>query len=90
MKVAELEAKLATETGMTKAQSKAVLHALTSIVTDALKADDKVAVPKLGTFKCVKKGPRRCYNPSKKEHMVVPAHYAPKFTPALELRKSLD
>jgi DNA-binding protein HU-beta len=75
---------------MTKAQSKAVLQAFTDIVTDALKADDKVAVPKLGTFKRVKKGPRRCYNPSKKEHMIVPEHSAPKFTPALELRKTLE
>jgi DNA-binding protein HU-beta len=90
MKVAELEAKLAAETGMTKAQSKAALHAFTAIVTDALRANEKVAVPKLGTFKRVRKSPRRCYNPSKKEHMVVPEHNAPKFTPALELRKSLE
>ena len=90
MKVAELEAKLAVKTGLTRAQAKGAIHALAEIVTETLKADDKVAVPKLGTFKRIKKAPRRCYNPSKKEHMVVPEHYAPKFTAALELRTSLE
>lgn len=89
MKVAELEAMMAAKTGLTRAQCKNAVSALTDIIIEALQADDKVAVPRLGTFKRVTKAPRRCYNPSKKEHMTVPAHSAPKFTAALELRKSI-
>ena len=90
MKVAELEARLAAKTGLTRAQCKASVNALTDVIIEALQTDNKVAIPRLGTFKRVKKAPRRCYNPSKKEHMTVPAHNAPKFTPALELRKTVE
>ncbi len=89
MKVAELEAMMAAKTGLTRAQCKNAVSTLTDIIIEALQTDDKVAVPRLGTFKRVTKAPRRCYNPSKKEHMTVPAHSAPKFTAALELRKSI-
>jgi len=60
----------------------AVLDALTSVVEDVIKADDKVAIPGLGTFS-VKDVPERrgkiLLGDRAGEEYVVAAHKEPKF-----------
>ena len=46
----ELIAKIAEKTNLSKKDAAAALTALTDVITEALKAEGKLAIPSLGTF----------------------------------------
>lgn len=70
----------------------AVLDALTDVIKDAVKKDDKVSIPDIGSFtvKTVKERTGTINLGSKKgETYSVPEHKEPKFTMSPKLKKIL-
>lgn len=73
MNQADLIAKCAEKTGLTKAKMKEVLDAIGSVVCEAVSANDVVTFPVIGRFSRKVSKARSCKNPRTGEMMQVPA-----------------
>ena len=79
MNKAELIAKIAEESKLTKKAAEAALDAFTSSVTGALKKGEKVQLVGFGTFEVRHRAARKGRNPQTKAEIKIPASKAPVF-----------
>ena len=89
MNKAELITAMASKADLTKDQSTAALAALQSVITEGLKAGDKVAIPSLGTFEVRSYAARQGRNPATGETMTFAAKKVPAFKPAKALKEAV-
>ena len=79
MKKSDLVAKIAEKADITKTAADAALVALAEIVGEELKADEKVALPGLGTFAVKERAARTGRNPHTGETIEIAAAKVPSF-----------
>lgn len=89
MKKDELITKLAETTELSKKDVNKVLEALGDVVTEALKADDKVTLPALGNFQVKERAARQGRNPHTGETIQIAAAKVPSFKVAKPLKDAL-
>jgi DNA-binding protein HU-beta len=77
---AELVARVARETGLTKADVLRVLDAVLEGITRSLRKGERVTLVDFGTFLVTRRKPRAAHNPHTGEAMKVPARRAPRFS----------
>lgn len=81
---------MATESGLSKADSKKALDAFVSAVSAALKDGDKVALVGFGTFSVSERGERTGINPATKQTITIPAKKVVKFKAGNELEGAVQ
>lgn len=79
MNKAELIAKIAEESKLTKKAAETALDAFVATVESALKAGDKVQLVGFGTFSVRQRAARKGRNPQTKAEIKIPASKAPVF-----------
>ena len=89
MKKSDLVAKIAEKADITKTAADAALVALAEIVGEELKADEKVALPGLGTFAVKERAARTGRNPHTGETIEIAAAKVPSFKVSKTLKDSL-
>lgn len=89
MNKAELIEAIATKTECSKKDVTAVINSLQDVITDALKANDKVQLVGFGTFEASNRDARDCRNPITGETVHVEAKRVPKFKASGPLKKAL-
>ena len=90
MNKAELITAMAAKADLTKDQTTAALAALQSVITDALKAEGKLAIPSLGTFEVKEHAARIGHNPRTGETVEIAAKKVPAFKPAKALKDAVE
>ena len=90
MNKAELITAMAAKADLTKDQTTAALAALQSVITEGLKAGDKVAIPNLGTFEVKQHAARTGHNPRTGEKVEIAARRVPAFKPAKALKDAIE
>ena len=86
----ELIAKIAEKTELSKKDADKALAALTSTVTEALLAGDKVSLVGFGTFEVKTRAAKESRNPQTGEKMMVPEKKVPSFKPGTALKEAVD
>lgn len=90
MTKAELIKQLKEEAGLASlAQAENAYETLFSLLGNALKNGDNVAISGFGSFKPVKRAARKGRNPRSGEEIQIPASTVVKFTPSKSLKESL-
>lgn len=89
MNKADLINVIASESGLSKADSKKALDAFVAAVSNALKQGDKVALVGFGTFSVAERGERTGINPSTKATITIPAKKVAKFKAGAELADAI-
>ena len=79
MNKAELIAKIAEESKLTKKAAETALDAFVTSVEEALKNGEKVQLVGFGSFEVRKRAARKGRNPQTKEEIKIPASKAPVF-----------
>ena len=79
MNKAELIAKIAEESKLTKKAAETALEAFVTSVQEALKNGEKVQLVGFGTFEVRQRAARKGRNPQTKEEIKIPASKAPVF-----------
>ena len=87
MNRAEVVARVARDSGLTKADVDRVLGALIEQVSRSLKKGEKVKLVGFGTFDVARRRARSVLNPRTGAAIRIPARRVPRFTPGKELRK---
>ncbi len=90
MTKADLVNAMAEKAGMSKADTEKAIKAFTDVITEALKAGDKVALVGFGTFSVGERAARVGQNPQTGEKMDIPAAKVPKFKPGKALKDSVN
>lgn len=85
MNKAELINAMASESGLSKADSKRALDAFISSVGKAMQNGEKVSLIGFGSFTVLEREERTGINPSTQKPMVIPAKKVVKFKPGNEL-----
>jgi nucleoid DNA-binding protein len=88
MTKADVIARIASETGLSKVDVKEVVEGFLDAVKDALKGDDPLEIRKFGTFTVVDRAPRTARNPRTGDEVKIPARKLPVFKPSKELKNS--
>jgi DNA-binding protein HU-beta len=86
MNKAELVARVARETGLTKADVQRVLDTVLDQVGRSLKKGERVTLVDFGTFLVGRRKARAGYNPHAGEAMRIPARRWPRFAPGKGLK----
>ena len=68
---------IAEKAGLTQKDAAAAVDAFIDVVADALKAGDKIAIAKFGTFELKAKAARQGFNPLTKKPITIAATKAP-------------
>ena len=89
MNKAELVARLAKDTKLSKVTSEHVLNSFLNNVRSALKKGQSVTLVGFGTFSVVKRKSRSGRNPQTGRTMTIPAKKVPKFKPGKGLKESV-
>ena len=79
MNKANLIAKMAEKSELTKKQAEAALNAFVDTVTEAMKEGDKVQLMGFGTFEVKVRAARQGRNPATKENIEIPEKKIPTF-----------
>lgn len=90
MNKAEIIAKVAEESKLTKKAAEAALDAFVATVEDALKAGEKVQLVGFGTFEVRQRAARKGLNPQTKEQIKIPASKAPVFKAGKALKELVN
>ena len=90
MNKTELIEKIATGSGLSKADAKKALDATVAAVKDALVAGDKIALVGFGTFSVAERPAREGINPATKEKITIAAKKVAKFKAGAELADALN
>jgi DNA-binding protein HU-beta len=83
----DLVAKIAKDSGITKAQAAKALNATISAIEKALKSGQKVTFVGFGTFKVAERKARNGRNPKTGEVIKIPKKKVAKFVPGKRLRE---
>lgn len=89
MNKAELISAMATESGLSKADSKKALDAFISTVSQSLKAGEKISLVGFGVFSVIERAERSGINPSTKAAITIAARKAAKFKAGSELSEAI-
>ncbi len=89
MNKAELTARIARDTGLTKADANRVLDAFTLAVTKTLKRGGKVTLVGFGTFSVFRRRARSGRDPQTGTRIRIPARRTPKFAPGKGLKDAI-
>ena len=90
MNKAELIAKIAEESKLTKKAAETALDAFVTSVEGALKAGEKVQLVGFGTFEVRKRAARKGRNPQTKAEIKIPASKAPVFKAGKALKELVN
>ena len=90
MNKAELIAKIAEESKLTKKAAETALDAFMTTVEGALKKGEKVQLVGFGTFEVTERAARDGINPRTKETIHIPASKAPKFKAMKSLKEKVN
>ncbi|MEE3484744.1 MAG: HU family DNA-binding protein [Bacteroidales bacterium] len=90
MNKTELIDAVAEKSGLTKADSKKAVDAITAAITGALKSGDKVALVGFGTFSVKENPAREGINPLTKKKIKIAAKKVAKFKAGSELNKAVN
>ncbi len=90
MNKAQLIDAMAEKAGLTKADAKKALDAFIDVTSDALKADDRVALVGFGSFSISSRSARTGRNPQTGKEIEIPAKKVVKFKPGSELSDSVQ
>ncbi|MDY0262275.1 HU family DNA-binding protein [Syntrophotalea acetylenica] len=90
MTKADLINAMAEKAGLSKADTEKAIKAFTDVITDALKAGEKVALVGFGTFSVGERAARVGQNPQTGEKMDIPSAKVPKFKPGKALKDSVN
>jgi nucleoid DNA-binding protein len=86
MTKADIVARIAQTTGMTKADTSDVLDALLEAISAALGRGEKIEMRGFGIFKVEKRKPRVARNPKTGQEIRIPARAVPVFKPSDHLK----
>ncbi len=86
MNKAQLVARVARDTGLTRKDVLRVLDGVLEVIGRALKKGEPVKLVDFGTFLVTRRKPRAAHNPHSGEAMRVPARRAPRFSAGKGLR----
>ena len=89
MNKTELVSSIAEKAGLTKKDAEQAVTALVETITEALKADDKVALVGFGTFEVRERSERTGLNPRTKEKITIPATKVPAFKAGQALKDAV-
>ncbi len=87
MTKADLVEKVASDTGLSKADASRALDAALDNIKKTLKKGQKVTLVGFGTFSVSKRKARKGRNPQTGEEIKIPASKIPKFTPGKGLKE---
>ena len=90
MNKAELIAKIAEESKLTKKAAETALDAFVTSVEEALKKGEKVQLVGFGTFEVRERAARKGRNPQTKAEIKIPASKAPVFKPGKALKELVN
>ncbi|MEG0073922.1 MAG: HU family DNA-binding protein [Clostridia bacterium] len=90
MNKAEIIAKVAEESKLTKKAAEAALDAFVCTVEGALQAGEKVQLVGFGTFEVRQRAARKGLNPQTKEQIKIPASKAPVFKAGKALKELVN
>ncbi len=90
MNKAELIAKIAEESKLTKKAAETALDAFMTTVEGALKKGEKVQLVGFGTFEVRQRAARKGRNPQTKEEIKIPASKAPVFKAGKALKELVN
>ena len=90
MNKTELVAAVAERAEISKKDSEKALKAFVNVVTEQLKADDKVQLVGFGTFEVSKRAAREGRNPQTGKTMKIAACKAPKFKAGKALKDAIN
>ena len=86
----ELITAISIKANLSKKDAAAALTALTDVITEALKAEGKLAIPSLGTFELRERAARTGKNPRTGEKVEISAKRVPAFKPAKALKDAIE
>jgi DNA-binding protein HU-beta len=89
MTKAELIARIAKETRISKASAEKAINAFTNSVTKALKKGDKLTLTGFGTFSVAKRRARTGRNPQTGKEIKIPANKVAKFKAGKMLKSAV-
>lgn len=89
MTKAELVAKMADDSGITKAMAEKALNSFVAAVTGALSSGEKITLVGFGTFEVAARAKREGRNPRTGATIVIPASKVVKFKAGSKLRDSV-
>lgn len=87
MTKADVIARVASQTGLSKVDVREVVEGFLDSVKYALKKGDPLEIRKFGTFYVVDRAPRTARNPRTGEEVKIPARKLPVFKPSKEIKK---
>ena len=90
MNKAELVEAMVAKTGYSKKAITESLNAFISVVSETLKADDKIQLVGFGTFEVRKRSARKGRNPQTKEEIKIPASKAHAFKAGKALKELVN
>ena len=90
MNKAELVAKMAEKSELTKKEAEAALNAFMKSVEEALVAGEKVQLVGFGTFEVRQRAARKGRNPQTKAEIKIPASKAPVFKAGKALKETVN
>jgi DNA-binding protein HU-beta len=82
--------KLAESAKISKKQAAVVFSTFVDTITGSLKAGERIALPGLGSFSCVKREARKGRNPQTGAEIKIPARKAVKFSTSGALSKDIN
>jgi DNA-binding protein HU-beta len=90
MNKAELIDAIASQSGLSKVDSKKALDAFISSVTNALKDGEKVTLVGFGTFRTSRRSEKAGFDPANKVAITIPSKRVAKFKAGLELLSAVE
>ncbi len=90
MNKSQLIEAVASDSGLTKADSARAIDSLIDTVTRSLKKGDEVSITGFGKFSVVKRAARQGVNPRTGERVKIKASKAPKFSPGASLKQAIS
>jgi DNA-binding protein HU-beta len=90
MNKSQLIEAVASDSGLSKADSSRAIESLLDTVSTTLKKGDEVIITGFGKFSVVKRAARQGVNPRTGERVKIKASKAPKFSPGATLKQAVS
>jgi len=90
MTKADVVARIATQTGLTKTDVHVVVEGFLDSVKYALKKNDPLEIRGFGTFHVIERASRKARNPRTGDEVIIPERKQPVFKPSRDLKKMID
>ena len=87
MTKADVIARIASQTGLTKTDVREVVEGFLNSVKYSLRKNDPLEIRGFGTFHVVSRAPRKARNPRTGEEVLIPSRKQPVFKPSREMKK---